>query len=217
MRARCTCTLHRLEAVTGPRAPHAALAHPLLSRLATRLAARPSRDAVDAEARLAAVAAVLRVTHEPELLFIKRAEAEGDPWSGHMAFPGGRHEPDDASLAETAVRETREETSIDLARAGQLIGRLDDLAPRSPMLPRIIIRPFVAVVHADVAFVGSDEVAAHFWVPLAALRQPEMQAEHELVHQGTRLRFPGYRVGPHVAWGLTERILRQLLELVDAD
>jgi 8-oxo-dGTP pyrophosphatase MutT (NUDIX family) len=196
---------------------HAALRHPTLTRLAARLATRPSRDAADPEARLAAVAAVLRVTREPELLFIKRAEAAGDPWSGHMAFPGGRHEPHDVSLAETAVRETREETAIDLACTGRLIGRLDDLAPRSPMLPRIIIRPFVAVVHADVRVQASHEVAAHFWVPLASLRDPDLQAEHELVHEGARLRFPGYRVGPHVAWGLTERILRQLLELLDAD
>jgi 8-oxo-dGTP pyrophosphatase MutT (NUDIX family) len=198
-------------------APPAGMAHPVLSQLAERLAARPSREAADSEARLAAVAAVLRVTHEPELLFIKRAEVAGDPWSGHMAFPGGRHDPGDATLAETAVRETREETAIDLAQAGRLIGRLDDLAPRSPLLPRIIIRPFVAVVRADVTVVASDEVAAHYWVPLAALRRPEMQAEHELLHDGVRLRFPGYRVGPHVAWGLTERILRQLLELAHPD
>lgn len=128
-----------------------------------------------------------------------------------MAFPGGRHEEADQSLLDTAVRETWEETAIDIARAGRLLGRLDDLAPRSPMLPRIVIRPYVALVHPDVQVVASDEVAAHFWVPLAQLLDPAMQAEHELLHEGARLRFPGYRVGPHVAWGLTERIVRQLL------
>jgi 8-oxo-dGTP pyrophosphatase MutT (NUDIX family) len=190
--------------------------HPLLQQLDRRLAVRtPVEAQPDAETRLAAVAAVLRVTREPELLFIKRADAPGDPWSGHMAFPGGRHDAEDGSLAETAVRETREETAIDLATGGRLLGRLDDLAPRSPMLPRILIRPFIAVVHADVEVRASDEVAAHFWVPLAELRRPDRQAEHELVHDGARLRFPGVRVGPHVAWGLTERILRQLLSLLD--
>lgn len=190
----------------------ASLRHPTVARLADRLAVRSAYDATDEDGvRLAAVAAVLRVLDEPELLFIKRADAVGDPWSGHMAFPGGRHEPGDQSLLETAVRETWEETAIDITRAGQLLGRLDDLAPRSPMLPRIVIRPFVAIVQPEVQIVASDEVAAHFWVPLRQLLDPAMQAEHELLHEGARLRFPGYRVGPHVAWGLTERIVRQLL------
>ena len=194
-----------------------ALQHPTVARLASRLAVRAAQEAAtDAEVRLAAVAAVLRGVDEPELLFIKRADAQGDPWSGHMAFPGGRHEPADRSLLDTAVRETREETAIDIARSGRVLGRLDDLAPRSPMLPRIVIRPYVALVTPAVQVVPSHEVAAHFWVPLAQLLDPAMQAEHEMQHEGARLRFPGYRVGPHVAWGLTERILRQLLgELAD--
>jgi 8-oxo-dGTP pyrophosphatase MutT (NUDIX family) len=194
----------------------ASLRHPTMARLAERLTVRSARDALDEDGvRLAAVAAVLRVVGEPELLFIKRAEAVGDPWSGHMAFPGGRYEVGDQSLLETAVRETREETAIDILQTGQLLGRLDDLAPRSPMLPRIVIRPYVAIVHPHVQIVASDEVAAHFWVPLAQLFDPAMHAEHELVHEGARLRFPGYRVGPHVAWGLTERIVRQLLGVLE--
>src|SRR4051812_3842337 len=57
--------------------------------------------------RRAAVAAILRDAAEgPEILFIRRAEHPQDPWSGHMAFPGGREEPGDADLLETAIRET---------------------------------------------------------------------------------------------------------------
>ncbi len=192
-----------------------ALRHPIVARLQTQLAAYSAVEAAtDAQTTRAAVAAVLRVTSQPELLFIKRAEAFGDPWSGHMAFPGGRYEPQDESLLHTAVRETREETAIDLITHGQLLGVLDDLAPRSASLPRINIRPYVAVVHPDVVIVPSEEVAMHFWVPLDALSAPEMQAEHEMEFDGARLRFPGYRVGPHIAWGLTERIVRQLLGLL---
>lgn len=131
-----------------------------------------------------------------------------------MAFPGGRHETVDDTLRETAIRETREETAIDLLTHGRLLGVLDDLAPRSPRLPRINIRPYVAVVHPDVLIVPSHEVAMHFWVPISSLGAPETQTEHEMEFEGSRLRFPGYRVGPHVAWGLTERILRQLLGLL---
>ena len=193
-----------------------AMAHPVLERLSSRLAEHRAVEAPhDPEARLAAVAAVLRVTEEPELLFIKRADAKGDPWSGHMAFPGGRHESVDRSLEETAVRETREETAIDLVGAGRVLGVLDDLAPRSPSLPRMMIRPYIAVVRPDVQIIPSHEVADHFWVTLDALRDPSAQAEHEMVIGAMRQRFPGYRVGPHVAWGLTERIVRQLLGLLD--
>ncbi len=193
-----------------------ALQHPTMLRMTSRLSAHVVVEATaDATVRLAAVAAVLRVTDAPELLFIKRADAEGDPWSGHMAFPGGRHEPVDQTLLDTAVRETLEETSINLTSHGRVLGALDDLAPRSPSLPRINIRPFVAIVHPDVEIVPSHEVAAHFWIPLDALRAPATQAEYEMEFDGSRLRFPGYRVGPHIAWGLTERIVRQLLGLLD--
>lgn len=191
----------------------AALAHPDLARLAVRLAARPPRD--DMADKRAAVAAVFRVVdNAPELLFIKRAYREGDPWSGHMAFPGGRHEPQDPSLEYTAVRETMEELALDLT-AGRVLGRLDDLAPRNVNLPSIVIRPFVAVVPPDVSFVPSDEVAATFWVPVARLREDDAQAEHVMTINGARARFPGYRVHEHIVWGLTERIVRQLLPLLD--
>lgn len=191
-----------------------ALAHPVLTRLRAQLAGRAPREATDGLARQAAVAAVLRVTQAPELLFIKRAEVVGDPWSGHIAFPGGRHDPEDTSLAHTAWRETWEETAVDVTRHGRVLGQLDDLAPRNPTLPRLIIRPFVALVPADCAVVANHEVAAHYWVPLDELRRPDRQVEHVLEHEGQRFRFPGVLVGGHVTWGLTERILRQLLELV---
>ena len=190
--------------------------HPTVARLVDVLATRVPADAtVQYEGRLAAVAAVMRVVDgEAELLFIKRAEHEGDPWSGHMAFPGGRHEPDDEDLLHTAVRETLEELALDL-RDGRVLGRLDDLAPRSPMLPPIIIRPFVAVVAPDVTFVPSEEVAATFWVPLAVLRHEDTRAEHVMTINGARARFPGFRVDEHIVWGLTERIVQQLLSLLE--
>lgn len=190
-----------------------ALAHPGLIRLADRLAVRAPRE--DRADRRAAVAAVFRVVEaQLELLFIKRAHREGDPWSGHMAFPGGRHEPQDASLEHTAVRETMEELALDLG-TGRVLGRLDDLAPRNANLPSIVIRPFVAVVPPTVTLVPSDEVAAAFWVPVEQLRTDEAQAEHVMTINGLDARFPGYRVHDHVVWGLTERIVRQLLPLLD--
>ena len=169
----------------------------------------------DDTARLAAVALVLRPRDddELELLLIKRAEYSGDPWSGQIAFPGGRHEPGDVSLEQTAVRETWEETGIDLARDGIVLGQLDDLRPRTPSLPPILVRPYVTLVQPDVAVTPSEEVALAFWVPLPALMHPGATVESMVTARGATFRVPSYLHQGHVVWGMTERILRQFLEL----
>ncbi|HEU5170288.1 MAG TPA: NUDIX domain-containing protein, partial [Gemmatimonadales bacterium] len=80
---------------------------------------------------------------EPDaLLLIRRAERAGDPWSGQMGLPGGRHHPGDPDLLATAIRETEEEVGLALD-ASRCIGVLDDVAPRTPDLPPIAVRPFV--------------------------------------------------------------------------
>ena len=190
-------------------------AHPVVSRLIRSLAERPGRTVAIGEGmRSAAILLALRARPdgEPELLMIKRADAERDPWSGHIACPGGRREASDADLAATAVRETLEETGVDVARDGRLIGSLDDLSPVSPHLPPLVIRPFVALVRADVVILPSDEVAAAFWVPLAALRS-EAAWGIDVVHvRGVDRRVSVFRHGSYTVWGLTERVLRQFLQ-----
>lgn len=189
-------------------------AHALLERLEAHLLARPGRRVkVDATVRLAAVLAVFRVAAdgELELLFIKRAEYEGDPWSGHVALPGGRLEPQDASLEDTAVRETMEELGLDVRAHGRVLGALDDLHPRTPVLPPICVRPYVAVLEREVPLAPSHEVAAAFWVPLRALLDPATAVEATVVVRGGELVVPSYRFGDYTIWGMTERILRGLL------
>lgn len=147
---------------------------------------------------------------------IKRAEAERDPWSGHVACPGGRLEPADRDLAHTAVRETWEETGIDLATHGRLLGTLDDISPRTPVLPPIIVRPFVAAVRPEVEIVQSSEVADAFWVPIAALRERASWGMGMVTVRGFGEREVAvFRHGDYVVWGLTERVLRQFLEYLD--
>ena len=147
----------------------ALLAHPDIASLARALSQSPGRTVADEPGRLwAAIALTFRLgdSGAPELLMIKRADHDGDPWSGHVAVPGGRMDPTDTALAFTAIRETLEETGIDLARVGQILGTLDDVAPRTPYLPPISIRPFVVAAAGDLTVTPSVEVAQFFWVPL---------------------------------------------------
>ena len=192
-------------------------AHPAIVRLRRSLDDQPGR-AVDAEhgVRRAAILLALRLREdgEPEVLMIKRADAEGDPWSGHIALPGGRMEPGDLDLSVTAVRETWEETGVDVARHGRLLGFLDDLMPRSPTLAPIVIRPYVALVRADVEIVASHEVAAAFWVPLSVLSAPAAWGMGTVNVRGVERRVTVFRHGEHTVWGLTERVLRQFLAYV---
>lgn len=164
--------------------------------------------------RRAAIALVLRLGEigVPELLMIKRAEHAQDPWSGHIACPGGRMEPGDRDLAQTALRETWEETGIDLAGDGRLLGTLDDLSPRTPVLPPLVIRPFVAAVPSTVEIIQSPEVAAAFWVPLQALRERAAWGSGTVKVRGVDREVSTFTHGEHLVWGLTERVLRQLLE-----
>ena len=193
----------------------ATLAHPDVARLAQALERTPGRS-VEPEPpmRLAAIALVLRVGDmgEPELLMIKRADHEGDPWSGHVACPGGRMEAGDHDLAATAMRETWEETGIELARVGRVLGTLDDLAPRTPVLPPILVRPFVVAVPSEVETVQSPEVSAAFWVPISALQTEAAWAMGKVTVRGVDRDVSTFTHGEYMVWGLTERVLRQLLE-----
>lgn len=198
----------------------ALLAHPDIVRITRSLQERPGRAVVPYEgARFAAIALVVRPADPgPELLMIKRAEVAGDPWSGHIACPGGRMDPGDADLAATAVRETREETGIDIVRDGTLIGALDDLSPRTPRLPPIIIRPFVGVVGRHVQLTANREVAAAFWVPLAAIRErASWGLGTVIVREAEEAQVPTFRHGDHTVWGLTERALRDFLHRLEGD
>ena len=115
------------------------------------------------------------------------------------------------TVAAGAVRETLEETGVDVARDGRLLGHLDDLYPRTPTLPPIIIRPFVALVRADVAIVPSHEVAAAFWVPVSALAERGAWTTGTVSVRGIERRVQVFEHGEYTVWGLTERVLRQLL------
>ncbi|MDX2182569.1 MAG: CoA pyrophosphatase [Gemmatimonadaceae bacterium] len=191
------------------------LAHPVLARVGSALADYTASLAeAEATVRRAAVAVVLRpAVDDVELLLIQRAEYAGDPWSGQIALPGGRANPDDASLVHTAMRETLEETALDLAASGRLLGTLDELYPRTPVLPPIVVRPHVFAYTGDAPLAPSAEVARAFWVPLRTLRNPATTQESRIRVREAWWRVPSFVVDGKVIWGMTERMLRQFLAL----
>src|SRR3954471_5900940 len=145
---------------------------------------RPTQIVAKGEMIAAAVAVMLHDGEEGlEALFIHRAVRAGDTWSGQIAFPGGRREPRDADLLDTAIRETHEEIGVDLTAAERL-GVLDDLYPRTPVLPPVVVRPFVFALTARPAFALSAEVQAAFWVSFRSLAEPGVRGEVTIDHPG---------------------------------
>lgn len=180
----------------------------ILERLLADLRERPARQVSDPAVRWAAVAAVL--APDPDaLLLIRRAERAGDPWSGHMALPGGRRQADDPDLLATAIRETAEEVGFRLVPA-DAVAAVDDVAPMSPVLPPIAVRPYVFRLSARPALRLNPEVAAAAWVPLDTLLHPETYRTVTVQTHGASRLVPAYRFEEAVVWGLTERILSSL-------
>jgi 8-oxo-dGTP pyrophosphatase MutT (NUDIX family) len=172
-------------------------------------------ETIDAgERSRAAVALVLRA-QGPDLgvLLIRRAEVEGDRWSGHIAFPGGRCGVEDASPRQTAERETLEEVGLDLRRA-EYLGRLDDLAGS---MAAIVVSAFVYAVREAPPLLPSSEVEQACWLPLARLFEAERHVRRRYSYHGLEVMLPAIRVlegeGP-VLWGLTYRFLEIFLQLV---
>jgi 8-oxo-dGTP pyrophosphatase MutT (NUDIX family) len=181
-----------------------------LTRLKERLAHRHPSPTDDPSLVWAAVSVV--IAPDPEsILLIRRADRPGDPWSGHMALPGGRRESEDPDLLATVIRETREEVGIDLG-ADQLLGSLDDVVPRNPVLPPIAVRPFAFLLPARPPLVLNPEVAATQWVTLDHLVLPGGYRLASLEIAGQRREVQAYRFDDAVVWGMTERILTDLLQ-----
>jgi 8-oxo-dGTP pyrophosphatase MutT (NUDIX family) len=183
---------------------------PRLDALRKRLAAhRPVTGGEDQSLLWAAVAVIL-VPSPDAVLLIRRAERAGDPWSGHMALPGGRSDEADADLLATAIRETAEEVGLTLAPA-DLLGSLDDVVPRTRVLPPIAVRPYVFSLPERPPLEPNPEVAGTRWVLLDHLLHPETYHSARLDIQGEPRDVPAYRLDEAIVWGMTERILTALL------
>src|SRR5688572_15169275 len=174
-----------------------------------RAALKDARVSALERPRRAAVAVVLAEREAGlSVLLVQRSERAGDPWSGHMALPGGHAQPQDADLLHTARRETWEEVGLDLG-AAELVGGLDDLSPMR--LSEIAVRPFVFWLAQPPALRLSPEIAQEVWVPLADLAEVARRTTWEVEIGPARLRVPAYVIDERVVWGMTLRLLDDLL------
>ena len=191
-----------------------------LAAIEERLRAREPAESEPWLGDRAAVAVILRAAEEDvEVLLIRRAERDGDPWSGHMAFPGGRRGAADRDIEETARRETLEEIGLDLAARARRIGRLADAKTKTHGRWRpLTITPIVYALEgpAPSPFALSTEVAGTLWVPLGRLKSGALDGVHVWRLGGVPLKMPCWTWEGCVVWGLTHRMLSGLLDLVDA-
>lgn len=165
----------------------------------------------------AAVAIVLRgQDSEAQILFIRRAEHPNDPWSGHMAFPGGRAHSDEMTHTRLAAeRETWEELGFALTESAHYIGRMSDIlaTAKGRHIP-LVITPWVYTVDAVPALVPNYEVAEALWIPLRFFT--EANREHfDYEFSGHRLELPMFNYDGRKIWGLTLRMLDELLEIAE--
>lgn len=195
-----------------------AIANPILNvpTIEARLAAhRPiARDHTSTQH--AAVAVTLRDSREgPEVLLIRRAANPRDPWSGHMAFPGGRREPHDLDLRHTAERETLEELGLPLERVGRLAGQLDDVdAVAGGRNIGLVVRPHVySLSEAPELRPNKAEVAEAIWAPLAPMMEGKLDTVRPYTFGGREVELPAYDLDGRLVWGLTYHMLQTLFSV----
>ncbi len=164
----------------------------------------------------AAVALILRPTEKgTQVLMMRRSEREGDPWSGHMSFPGGKKDREDSSTFIAALRETQEETGISNPQAVQFIGRLSDIItrPHSGKRP-MVITPFVFTLHEEVEFEPNHEVAELLWIPLDYLANIAHREKMQWKQSGVAITLPCYFYKRQRIWGLSLTMLDELVGLL---
>ncbi len=176
-----------------------------LDRLAMLWSSRTPRQAPGEGRRESAVALILRPDPD-RVLVVRRVTRESDPWSGQLALPGGHREPGDDSLLTTAIRETAEEVGVALT-PDALRFTLDDLAPSTPVLPPIVVRPFAFFLEEEPAVVLSGELDHAEWVSFEQLVQSGTRQARDLEVRGVTIRRTGYALPAGFLWGMTERIL----------
>lgn len=148
------------------------------------------------------------------MLFIKRPDNANDPFSGHIAFPGGKLREEDGTKLDAAIRETLEEVGVNIQAAGRVLGSLDDVNPNNPRAANIIVTPYVSFLPEDVELRPCEyEVEAALWIPVTHLTDENNFLIRLREREGRKKEDYVYSYGKYIIWGMTGRILRQFLEL----
>ena len=172
-----------------------------ISSLQERLLDEPDEDSH------AAVAILLRPKQDDlEFFLVKRAVVEGDPWSGDMAFPGGKRSSKEEALVETASRETLEETAIDLREKSKL-GYMKPIF--SSVRTNMKVQPVVFLYDEEPEVHLNYELTRYLWAPLKEL----VQSKTEEAVKGWFGEI--YKYEGEVVWGLTYKMLKQLIEIIE--
>lgn len=181
---------------------------PFVERVQSRLPARDTRPSNDDRKRAAVAVVVHDDPSGPRVLMMKRVERVGDPWSGHISLPGGGYQSADGDLRVTAIREAREELDVDLAPL-QYLGALPVLSPLSAGPSGVEVTPFVFATPVELATAPGPEAVRGFWLPLELAASGQLDAEY--TYPGTERKFPSWRFEGYTIWGMTWRILGDLI------
>lgn len=184
---------------------------PLVADVETRLRARAERErnhVVHSGTKSAVLIPIDLRAGEPRLWLLRKRD-DLRKHGGQVALPGGKHEPADATLADTALREAEEE--IGLSRgAVTLVGETSAF----PTITGFLVTPFVAWVHGDFSPVPDPaEVARIFSVPLSLLAEPA--TVREIVVPGWRGEVPCHEVDGEIIWGATFMILQDFARMME--
>lgn len=183
-----------------------------LTAIRQTFASRAPQTLPAEDRKQAAVALILcGGDRELELLFIRRAQHDGDPWSGDLAFPGGKVNAEDGGPRQAAERETREELALDLT-AAEYLGRLDDIL--GDFLP-ILISCFVYHLPQTQPMTCNHEVREVHWLPLSLVADRARWREATFSYRGEERAHPTIDLlgpGHPPLWGITYRLLTQFLD-----
>lgn len=177
---------------------------------------RPSKKWYRRWSRRSAVAVILREEdHGLETLMIKRADREGDPWSGHMAFPGGRADASDDNNLHTARRETWEEIGLDTHAHTECVGRLSDRETHAlGGAYSMVVTPYIFTIDEVPDLNPNHEVAEVIWVPLGFLADQDNRQTMQWQRQHMTVDMPCYYFEEKRIWGLSLGMLDELVDVV---